>query len=44
VTVVVVEVAAPVPRLTTPLRVALPGVAVVCARAGTVIRIQNGAT
>jgi hypothetical protein len=31
------------PRLTTPLDVTLPGVAVVCAAAGNAIAIANGA-
>jgi hypothetical protein len=41
VVVVSVDVFVPVPRLTTPLRVTLPGVAAVCASAGTATAIEN---
>jgi hypothetical protein len=41
--VITVEVTAPVPRLTTPLRVTLPGEAAVCAKAGRATAIDNSA-
>jgi hypothetical protein len=37
----IVEAVVPVPRLTTPLRVTLPGVAAVCAEAGNAAAIDN---